>query len=158
MLHDGSLLNMDHHLHRANTPAFSFSQQTWGGWVAHVSTTRHSITYLGSTRVKGTMKKESYCKWESPFVANAASEYCMQSGFKVGSQYFWPYPTSQHQRKKKKCPHGSGIPMPGARLAGWKLSVMQPCSLRTCPETSIQRHVVISLKSKIITNIHEQRL
>ena len=63
MLHDGSLLNMDH-LHRANTPAFPFSQQTWGwvGWVAHVSTTRHSITYLGSTPEKKTVRKESYCK------------------------------------------------------------------------------------------------
>ena len=81
---------------------FSLFSANWGGWVAHVSTTRPSITYLGSTKVDPTMRKESCCKWASPFVAKAASKYCMQSGFKVRSRHFWPYPTSQHQRCPKK--------------------------------------------------------
>ena len=42
-------------------PLFPFLSKL-GGWVAHVSTTRHSITYLGSTPEEGTVRKESYCK------------------------------------------------------------------------------------------------
>ena len=104
-------------------PLFPFLSKQ-GGWVAHVSTTRHSITYLGSTKVEGTMRKESYCKWASPFVAKAASKYCMQSGFKVRSRHFWPYPTSQHQRwRKKKLKMSTWMWHPNARCPTHRVKV-----------------------------------
>ena len=97
MLHDGSLLNMDH-LHRANAPAFSFSQQTGeAGWHMFLPLAI-ALHTLDRQEWRERWKK----KWVNPFVANAASKYCTQSGFKVRSRHFWPYPTSQHQRCRKK--------------------------------------------------------
>ena len=124
-----------------------------GGWVAHVSTTRHSITYLGSTQVDPTMRKESYCKWASPFVAKAASKYFMQSGFKVRSRHFWPYPTSQHQRcPQKKNKMSTWKWHPNARCPTHRVKVVRYAAMQFMNlSRDIQKHVVISLKSKIIT-------
>ena len=62
-----------------------------------------------------------------------------------------PHLNTKDVTKKLKYPHKNGIPMPSARLTGWK------CSLRTCPETS-RDMLSFPKKSIIITNIQKQHL
>ena len=120
---------------RKHTRFFLFSAN-WGGWAAHVSTTRHSITYLGSTKWIRQWEKSPTASEQPHLLRKQLPNTVCKVVSKLGVDISDPIPHLNTKDVAKKNAHGSGIPVPGARHIGWKLSVMQPCSLRTCPETS----------------------
>ena len=159
MLHDVSLLNM-HHLHRANTGRINtHCSLLWcrskvcnamasgsqlsklGGWVAHVSTTRHSITDLGSTKMEG-----------KPICCENSFQICKVAlKFGVNISDLSPHLTSKMLQKKIKMSTWKWHP--NARCPTHRVKVLRHAAMQlTHLSRDIQRHVVIS---KEIHNHHE---
>ena len=149
-----SLLNMDH-LHRANTLAVPFSQQTGGaGW--HM--------FLPLAIALHTLDRQDWIQqWEKSPTGSEQAHLLqmqlpnMQSGFKFGVDIsdLIPHLNTKDVAKKINVHMEVASQCQVPRLAGWK-----------CPSwghaayAPVQRHPEIChfFESKIITNIHEQHL
>ena len=122
-----------------------------GGWVAHVSTTRHSITDLGSTKMEG-----------KPICCENSFQICKVAlKFGVNISDLSPHLTSKMLQKKNKnvhmevasqcqVPDSQGESSPSCSHAAY-------APVQRHPETS-RDMLSFPKKSIIITNIHEQHL
>ena len=112
--------------------------------MAHVFTTRHSITYLGSAKMEG-----------KPICCKNSFQIC-KVALKFGVDISGPIPTSQHQISKmspKKLKMFTWKWHPNARCPTHRVKVLCHAALQlTHLSRDIQRHVAIS---KEIHNHHE---
>ena len=155
MLHDVSLLNMDH-VHRADTPAFSFSQQTGGaGW--HM--------FLPLAIALHTLDRQSGSDNEKRVLLPVSKPICCESSFQIlYAKWFQSWEStfltlshiSTPKMSQKKNKMSTWKWHPNARCPTHRVKVGRYAAMQlTHLSRDVQRYV-ISLKSKIITNIHEQ--
>jgi len=130
-------------------PLFPFLSKLGGlGGTCFYHSPEHYIPWIdksGSNNEKRVLLQVS-----QPVCCEAISKYYMQSGFKVRSRHFWPYPTSQHQRcPKKKLKMSTWKWHPDARCPTHRVKVGRYAAMQlTHLSRDIQKHVVISLKSR----------